>query len=399
MRSHTPRRVGARRPRQLVLLAVVGLASLGAGVRPLGLGDVNEIRLSTHPTYTRVVVELSREVDYETHELGGPPRFYVDIPGIWVGKARLGPSAGPRDRPLVRVRSGQNTPHTTRVVIELDRADRRTRTFHLRDPFRIVTDVFTNAADVGSAPSHGSHASDGSRGRTAFDGRPVRRVVIDPGHGGKDPGTASRHTREKDVVLRVAREVGARLKRAGLEVHLTRNRDEFLTLEERTERANRWQADLFVSIHANASPNRKTRGIETYLLDTRYDRQTARVAARENGTTVDELNEVQRILASLRLGYNERYASRLARSVHASLRDRLRRARPETPDLGVKRGPFLVLFMADMPAILLELGFLSNREDARWLASKEYVRQAAEGIASGILTYRDEHARRLLAGF
>ena len=179
---------------------------------------------------------------------------------------------------------------------------------------------------------------------------------------------------------------------------LTRDRDVYLTLEERTQLANLWDGDLFVSIHANAAPKRSSHGVETYLLDTRYSRQTARVAARENGTTVDRLSEVQQILASLRLGYTERYAARAAQKVQVSLLRSLNRKYGGTQDLGVKRGPFLVLFEAKMPAILVEVGFVTNRSEAKRMRSRAFPRVAAQGIAGGILAYRDEHARRLVAG-
>jgi N-acetylmuramoyl-L-alanine amidase len=281
-------------------------------------------------------------------------------------------------------------------VLELDSALRSHRTFHLRDPFRIVTDIYSEGAPA--APTPGPVAAGPPREGATFDERPVRRIAIDPGHGGKDPGAVGRgNVREKDVVLRVARELEKLLDAQGFDAFLTRKRDVYLTLEQRTQLANSRKADLFISIHANASPSRKTSGVETYLLDTRYDRQTARVAARENGTTVGELNDLQRILASLRLGYNERFAARLAENVQQSLLRGLRSKHSGTRDLGVKRGPFLVLFMADMPAVLVELGFVTHRAEAKRMQSKGYARAAARGLARGISQYRDEHARSLVA--
>ena len=222
--------------------------------------------------------------------------------------------------------------------------------------------------------------------------------MIDPGHGGKDPGAIGRRgTREKDVVLRLSRLVQKRLRAEGLKAYLTRDSDVYLSLEERTARANQLDADLFVSIHANASRNRKSRGFETYLLDTRYDQQTARVAARENGTTVEQLNDVQKILASLRLGYNERYAARLAEEVQGALYRTVKKKHRSARNLGVKRGPFLVLFLADMPAVLVEAGFLSNSAEEKWLRDKNQLQVLAEGIAAGILAYRDDHERRMVA--
>ncbi|TDI96881.1 MAG: N-acetylmuramoyl-L-alanine amidase [Deltaproteobacteria bacterium] len=373
---------------RLTLLAGVLLLVLGAGKRPAGLLDVTDVRVFDHPNHTRVVVELSGSARYHTGTLEDPARLYIDIDGVWIEAPLREPRSSGASAPLRRVRAGQNTLQRARVVMELAEGSVKHHTFHLKQPFRIVTDVYR----AGSA-------SEPTPDDDRFDQRPVRRIVLDPGHGGKDPGARGRGgVKEKDVVLRVSRLLRDRLRQAGFEVVMTRERDEYLSLEERTAVANRLKGDLFISIHANASPNRKTTGVETYLLDTRYDRQTARVAARENGTSIGQLNELQRILASLRLGYHERYAVRLAREIHESLLESLRRSYRGTSDLGVKHGPFLVLFMADMPAILVEVGFVSNRAEARRLSSKAFARAAAAGIANGIVRYRDEHARRLVAG-
>jgi N-acetylmuramoyl-L-alanine amidase len=369
-----------------LLLALPGL--IGAGKRPPGLGDVTDIRVFDHPTHTRVVVELSRSTTYRTGLLQNPSRLYIDIDGVWVEAPLREAQESGQNAPLKLVRAGQNTLHCARVVLEIEPSASWHRTFHLQNPFRIVTDVYP--------PRQGQPSG---QVQDTFDERPVRRVVIDPGHGGKDPGASGRRgPREKDVVLSIARELRTHLQREGFEVFMTRERDTYLTLEERTARANDQDADLFISIHANASRNRKTHGVETYLLDTRYDKQTARVAARENGTTVSQLNELQKILASLRLGYKERFAAPLAERAHQSLVQALRESHRETRDLGVKRGPFLVLFMADMPAILVEVGFLTHRAEAERLRSKAFTNAAAKGIANGIMRYRDEHARRLVAG-
>ncbi len=373
---------------RITLLAGMLLLALGAGKRPAGLLDVTDVRVFDHQTHTRVVVELSGSARYHTGTLKDPARLYIDIDGVWIEAPLREPRSSGATAPLRQVRGGQNTLQRARIVMDLAEGAVEHRTFHLKQPFRIVTDVY----QAGSAPAP---TPDDDR----FDQRPVRRIVLDPGHGGKDPGARGRGgVKEKDVVLRVSRLLRDRLRQAGFEVVMTRERDKYLSLEERTAVANRLKGDLFISIHANASPNRKTTGVETYLLDTRYDRQTARVAARENGTTIGQLSELQRILVSLRLGYHERYAVRLAREVHQSLLESLRRSYRNTSDLGVKHGPFLVLFMADMPAILVEVGFVSNRAEARRLSSKGFAKTAAAGIANGIVRYRDEHARRLVAG-
>jgi N-acetylmuramoyl-L-alanine amidase len=358
------------------------------------------VRVYDHEGYTRVVVELSDRAAYRINRIGDPARLYIDIDGTWIEPPQRAARESGRRAPLIRVRGGPNTLSTARIVLELDHPERAQRTFFLEKPYRIVTDVFTGEPPAtGTTGSSGSAHPAPSGAVTSFDMRPVRRVVIDPGHGGKDPGASGPHRlREKRVVLRIAKRLSSLLRREGLDVVLTRADDTYLTLEERTAAANRAAGDLFVSIHANASRNRRTHGVETYLLDTRYDRQTARVAARENGTTVEKLNDLQVILLSLRLGYNERYASRLAQHVNDSLVSRLRKRYRGTQDLGVKRGPFLVLFQVDMPAILVEVGFLSNRGESKRMRTDAFAQTAAEGIARGILAYRGEHARGLVAG-
>jgi N-acetylmuramoyl-L-alanine amidase len=384
--------------RTLLGVAALSFALLAAGKRPPGLGDVVSIERIEHEGHTRIVVELSREAEYRVNRLANPARLYVDIDGVWI-EAPVAAARPQRAGSVRMIRGGQNDLETARVVLELDASGAESRTFHLQKPFRIVTDVFDGPAPaaVDAPPPAGAQAA--APPLDSFDVRPVRRVAIDPGHGGKDPGALGlASVREKDVVLRISRELARELRRAGLEVYLTRDRDTFHELQERTDAANRWGADLFVSIHANASKRRSAAGVETYLLDTRYDRQTARVAARENGISVGELSDLQRILASLRLGYNERFAARFADNVHGSLVRALRRRYGSVNDLGVKRGPFLVLFQADMPAILVEVGFVTNRAEAGRMASQAFARETALGLARGILSYRDQHARSLIAG-
>ena len=369
------------------LLVLVAAVCLGAGDRPPWLGDVADIRVYAHSAYTRITIELSRHVSYQTHKIEDPHRLYIDIEDTWLGKELREPrSARGATAPVRLVRGGQNTLQRARVVLELSGNDHGYRTFQLENPFRIVTDVYTGASRPPAVAS----------GRD-FDERPVRRVVIDPGHGGRDPGATRGRVREKDVVLRISKELRWRLEQRGFEVLMTRDSDVFLPVAARPARANLANADLFISIHANASPNRQTHGVETYLLDTRYDRQTARVAARENGTTVAELTDLDLIVASLRLGYTERYAARLAEDVQTGLVKRLRKDHRATGNLGVKRGPFLVLFQADMPAILVEVGFVTNKSEIKRLQTRGFARAVADGIARGVVRYRDRHAR-MVAG-
>ena len=227
----------------------------------------------------------------------------------------------------------------------------------------------------------------------------MRRIAIDAGHGGKDPGAlGADRLREASVVLAIARELRSELVGRGFEVVMTRDQRRVPAARRRAP-TSRTGATSTCSCRCTRTPRRaaSSPGVETYLLDTRYDRQTARVAARENGTSVRQLSDLHMLLASLKLGNNERYAAQYANLVQSSLIRRLRKDYANTTDLGVKRGPFLVLFQADMPAILVEVGFVSNPAEGARLGSRAFARAAAEGIADGVSAYREQQERRIVA--
>lgn len=344
---------------------------------------VTGVRFFTGPDYTRVVVDLSGSVAFVARRLPldpaaeRPHRVYLDLAG-----ARLGPSCEAcytvSDGLVRQVRSAQYDPRTVRVVLDLD-APAQFRAFALEGPSRIVVDVFRGAGtpDLVASLIPGAHR-----------GAPLRRprLVIDPGHGGKDPGALGvGGLREKDVTLSIARELADLLRReATWEVKLTRDRDVTLSLEERTAIANAFGADLFLSIHANASPNRKARGIETYYLAPASDRAARRLAALENAGAEEGAAEMEHILADVVLHSKMRDSRRLAEIVQGALISHLSSTHKGTRDLGVKRGPFYVLAGAFMPSILVEVAFLSHPEEARWLRDEGFRRRTAAALAQGI---------------
>jgi N-acetylmuramoyl-L-alanine amidase len=223
--------------------------------------------------------------------------------------------------------------------------------------------------------------------------RQVQTVVLDPGHGGRDPGALGAYgLREKDVTLRLARALRPRLVARGFRVVMTRDSDRSLSLEERTALAEGVGGDVFVSLHTNASKRRSARGIETYYLDKSHERHSQRVAARENGVPVNRLDDLQRIVAQLRVSEVSVHSARLAKSVHQEVIAGVRSTHGSVADLGVKRGPFYVLFLSNMPSILLEAGFLSNGSEAVRLRSDYYIQVLAEQISRGLSTYRRENA-------
>lgn len=216
-----------------------------------------------------------------------------------------------------------------------------------------------------------------------------RRIVIDPGHGGSDPGARSADgLAESTVTLDVARRLADRLvARTGADVILTRDRDTYVPLEERAVRANRAGGDLFLSIHCNSSENPASRGVSTYVLDATDDRVAARVARRENGEYErDPLGdpEVFRILADLRLIGSASRSTHLADTIQHGLLEHLRARYPDIADLGLHTARFHVLVGARMPAVLIELSFLSNPVEAARLGDDQYRSDLADAIADAV---------------
>ncbi len=370
----------------LVLLLPVLLAVK----RPAGLGDVADVRTWSYEDYTRVVVELTRPVgETEVKRLtanrkaGRPERLYLDLPRVWVGRDY---EAGIpiQDGLLEGVRLGQNTLTTSRLVIDLERYARH-RLLVLRAPHRVVVDVY------GPRKKNDREPRGVPNTRLSIPLRRIQTVVVDPGHGGKDPGAIGvGGLREKDVNLRLSKMLGERLENLGFNVVFTRKNDRFLSLEERTVIAEAARGDLFISVHANASTRRGTRGIEIYSLDENHERHSLEVAARENGVSRSEVDSLQRAMAKLHVHENSEHSVALANAVHGQLLPGLRRKYKSVPDLGVKKGPFYVLFLSSMPAILLESGFLTNKYDARLLRSDSYLQAMADHVAEGLKDYRSQ---------
>ncbi len=376
-------------------LALAGASALLLGVeRPPGLGDVVEIRHWSYPDYTRVVVELTQPVRTVLRELpadlgaGRPARLYLDLAGVWVGRRfEAGLLVG--DGLLQGVRVGQNTLSTARLVLDLERYDRH-RLIELSHPDRVVIDVYGRRP--GERPTD-RHERPGGVGRLPVGLRPVETIVIDAGHGGRDPGAIGVNgLREKDVTLRLAKSLGEKLAVLGFEIVQTRRDDRFLSLEERTALAESVGGDLFVSLHANAAPRRSVAGIETYYLDANHERHSLGVAARENGVPRSQVDALQRTVAKLRVSEVSVHSRRAANTVHQQMVSGLAGRYREVNDLGVKKGPFYVLFLSNMPAILVEAGFLTNQDEARRLRDPDYLDELAGQITLGLTRYREANS-------
>jgi len=377
----------ARAARIARLIGLVCLLPALMGVeRPPGLGDVQEVRTWSYEDYTRVVVELTTEIPLEPESAvrlaanaraGRPERLYLDLPGIWVGR-RYDAGIEVGDGLLDGVRLGQNTLRNTRLVIDLERYERH-RIFTLPSPPRLVVDVYGERRA----------AREDSNGRLPTELRRVHTIVVDPGHGGRDPGaTGVGGLREKDVNLAIAKKLEKSLEDRGFKVVLTRRSDSALSLEERTAIAESSGGDVFVSIHANAARRRGARGIEIYTLDASHERHSLDVAARENRVPAARLDPLQRALARIQVGEIASHSERLAGFVQESVMRAARQKDASLPDLGVKKGPFYVLFMSSMASVLVETGFVTNKRDAKLLANGPYQTLLADRIAEGVDRYR-----------
>lgn len=217
----------------------------------------------------------------------------------------------------------------------------------------------------------------------------VRRIVLDPGHGGRNPGTAAGQLREKEITLDLALRLRPLLESAGYEVTLTRELDEDLDLAERVAVANERRGDLFVSIHVNWLGRGAARGIETFYLGPTDDPVLTRLASEENQESGYSLTDFRRLLDGIYEDVRHDESRSLAESVHRSLYQKLRTASPGLKDRGVKTAPFVVLIGNEMPAVLAEVGSLSDRQDVELFTAGDYRQTIAEALRDGIVAYAE----------
>lgn len=369
--------------------------------RPLAV--LHQLHYWSDSSYTRVVVHTEQEVRYSHHILKNddaantPPKLYIDMDQSTLSE-KVKPAINVDDNLLTRVRVARHTPISVRVVLDL-KSFASYKVFALHDPFRIVIDVYGNKPTVSehtgeplSRNSSNKHFNSISRGTLARQlALGVKRIVIDPGHGGKDFGAPGFFpgVHEKDIVLSISKRVAARVRESlGLEAILTRTGDRYLTLEERTALANARKADLFVSIHTNASRNPRAYGIETYFLNLATDDESIRVAAMENATSKKNISDIHSILNELMRNAKISESRGLAGTVQKALIEHLTyRGYRRVKDKGVKQAPFYVLLGARMPSILIETSFISNPDECRLLVTSPYQNHLAESIVSGIKGY------------
>ena len=391
---------------------------------PIEDGYLRQIRVGQFtPQVTRIVLDVAKLEDYSIFSLPNPFRLVIDIHGAsqeLAARAETPKAAQPKkpgadDSTSSAAGSNSKSGHGIAARHEGDSkadvtakrkaagetalAQSSTRDEEVRESEPLKT-----AAGRASGSGEGSNKSatvvmppikpapptgSGSRTLTRALGLKIGRIVIDPGHGGHDTGTIGpTGVREKDVVL----DVGLRLKKlleknTGCEVIMTRSDDTFVPLEERTAIANEKGADLFISIHANASRDRSARGIETYYLNFTSNPDALEVAARENATSQESVHQLQDLIKKIALTEKVEESQDFARLVQREVYRKIARTGGVQRDRGVKKAPFVVLIGANMPSILAEISFLSNPRDERLLKRSSYRQAIADALYKGVLDY------------
>ncbi|MGM0424032.1 MAG: N-acetylmuramoyl-L-alanine amidase [Thermodesulfobacteriota bacterium] len=362
---------------------------------------LQDIRHWSSDEYTRVVLDLEQEAEFEhfllkpNQELGKSHRLVVDLKEVGLGQ-KIDNKLDIQDGLVQQVRSARRKNGVSRVVLDIGKIEDY-RVFSLQNPFRVVLDLHGTSQQKkqkslaqGKVPqgfSLDEQSKAMSDSLVEQLGLGIQTVMIDAGHGGKDPGAVAGGVQEKNITLRFAEILGEVLEERGLQVKYTRQTDKFLPLEERTALANSKKADLFLSVHVNAHKSTKLSGFEIYYLNLAQSEDSVRVAARENAVSKNKISDLQMILTDLMLNSKIKESRNLANVVLTSTMDYGKKFYSLNEN-GVRRAPFYVLMGAKMPAVLLELGYLTNPTDRKNLQSYTYLKRLAWGVANGIEEYK-----------
>jgi N-acetylmuramoyl-L-alanine amidase len=396
---------------------------------------IRDVKRTALPDGVRVTVEMDAEASFHAERLENPKRVFFDIKGGRAAASLIDSSLKFQEDLVREIRFGRH-PNATRIVMDMEGADSYS-VFTLYDPFRLVVDFKRSAPvpttatvpppapvappvsvpappppekavekpavenspivdlkpiptrPITATPALPSVNRDGTFSLARQLGLGISRIVIDAGHGGHDPGAMSNGLSEAELTLDIALRLSRLLqKQPGMDVVMTRATDVFIPLEERTAIANREGADLFLSIHANASRNTKARGVETYFLNFATNPEAEAIAARENAGSVQTMGRLPEIVRAIAL-HNKLDESRdFATIVQRAMVRRLQTRNKQLRDLGVKQAPFVVLIGAAMPSVLAEISFVTNKQEGALLKTNAYRQQIAEALLDAILRYQ-----------
>ena len=333
-----------------------------------------------------MVIDLSEKTEFRADKLTNPDRIFIDIMGSIVKLEDTFKQIKIDDGVIKTVRTAQFNEEITRVVFDLYR-EAKYEVFSLIEPDRVVIDIFKSGKEAAISQTLPAKSEEKSAPGPEITGNRV--VIIDPGHGGKDPGAIGpTGLKEKDVTLGIALYLEKLLKGAGIPTYLTRSKDEFVYLENRTNFANQKNGFVFISLHANSVLNHRpsAEGIETFVLSSKYIGASARdVADRENRASrahpeVDA--DLALIIADLEESANIKYSLDFADIVQKKLVNYLK-----LENRGVKQAPFVVLKGANMVAVIVEVGFISNPKEEKLLKTSKFRENAAQALFEAIKYY------------
>jgi N-acetylmuramoyl-L-alanine amidase len=421
----TPAAVPVARPAAVVTAPAAATDAPSEGVT---IRDIRRAALADG--VVRVTIEMDGEALFRQERLENPRRLFFDVKGARATGSLQDATLKFTDGVVRVIRTGRRPNNTTRVVMDMDGVESH-NIFTLYNPYRLIVDfkkaggpaaatvATTGVAapplvpivrekleleppvtpDVAPAvkpqvplapvPMVPSANLNGQFSLARQLGLGISRIVIDAGHGGHDPGARANGINEAELVLDVAGRLRTLLeKQPAIEVTMTRGTDVFVPLEQRTAIANRQGADLFLSIHANASRNSRARGVETYFLNFASNPEAEAVAARENSTSGGRMHSLPDIVRAIALNNKIDESRDFADVVQKSMVSKLNTRNGQVKDLGVKQAPFVVLIGAGMPSVLAEISFLTNKQDAQLLKTGAYRQQIAEALYDAILKYQ-----------
>ena len=361
---------------------------------------VNNIRFWTYPNYTRIVLDVEHEVQYEqSRSPNSGMATLVLHQAVLTDEVKDRLSHATLNLPK---QITLEEPASKNLLIRIPLKEiKRYNVLPLSNPDRLVIDLFMRrSSQEDPSPTEALAEAPLSGGSSRIvktlptdSGIKIKTIVLDPGHGGKDPGAIGiSGLTEKEVSLDIAFRLRDLIqKELGKSVIMTRDSDTYVSLEDRTLLANSQHADLFVSIHTNSHPKRTARGVEIYLLGQSSDRRAMAVAARENSTPEKSVDNLERVLKSIQhdlvQDYNIEESLKFAHETRDSFLSVLKKDHYDVIDLGVKRAPFYVLLNANMPGILAEVSFISNRIEEKRLREEAYRQAIAEALLEGIKSY------------
>lgn len=387
-----------RNAARLLILALPLLVSRApaAGQQDRRAAVVN-VRHHVHPEFARIVIDLEKLREYTHGQVQEKGLIFVDILQARVGASLKLPRAKVGTEYLKSYALAAKSQSTVRLTAEVDPVKVKSyRVYHLQDPFRIVIDIYQKGtAAAEAAPPAGTGAAGGpaqplpsgySMARQL--GLGVGTIVLDPGHGGSQPGCIGKSgLQEKTLTLDLALALQKKLAADGYTVLLTRTADATMSLEARTAFANQKKADLYVSIHVNAQRNRDRRGVETFYLNFSPDPDVIATAAMENASSSRGVGQMAEIIKRIVQNTKVEESRALAAMIQRNLVKSVSRQQPGVRDIGVKGGPFWVLIGGQMPSVLVEVAHLSNPLEEKLLQTEAYRALIVEGLYNGIMEY------------